>query len=358
MEKTICKYYESCGGCSLQHLDIRDYYSYKKQRVLDIAARLGLEQSLVADIAEIGEGQRRRVDLKISVNKKAVHLGFFAQKSHEVVDIESCPIANDNINSLISALRVFLLTLKKPGTLESISITALADGFDIMLYIKADIHKSDIPRWVNFAEENNVIRLCSKKEKEEYAVIKNGSPQIRFADVEVTLPKNAFLQASPKAQDLITEYILQNIDGDKNIIDFFSGCGTYSFPLSDKAQKITAYESDGEMVASMNNAARNAGLDDRVSATNRDLFKRPLKAAEMKYIDIVVINPPRAGAKEQISEIAKSDIAKLLMVSCKAETFERDAKILLNAGFTIKQIVPIDQFYMSDHLEIFALFTR
>jgi 23S rRNA (uracil1939-C5)-methyltransferase len=165
------------------------------------------------------------------------------------------------------------------------------------------------------------------------------------------------LQATQVGQAAITDFILQNLRG-KNVVDLYSGCGTYSFPIAQTGANVRAFEGSYEMVLAFNNAIRQNGLDDKMSAQTRDLFKNPVRADELKNFDTIIINPPRNGALPQTQQIAKAGVANVIMVSCNPATFERDAKCLLQAGYIIDKIVPIDQFLWSNHLELVASFKK
>ena len=181
---------------------------------------------------------------------------------------------------------------------------------------------------------------------------------ITFADVEVMLPPGAFLQATRAGQEAITAQVVKHLQHRDMIADLYSGCGTYSFPLIQHANRVSAYEGVSEMAAAMNNACVRHGLDERMQTTVRDLFSDPLSAEELNAFDGVVINPPRNGALPQVKQIGKSKIRQVVMVSCDPSTFKRDASALLAAGYTLTEVTPIDQFTWSHHLEVVAAFHR
>ena len=149
-----------------------------------------------------------------------------------------------------------------------------------------------------------------------------------------------------------------HLQGCEYIADLYSGCGTYSFPLLAQAKRVSAYEGNDAMIAAMHNAILKAKLENKMSATARDLYKNPLTATELKHYDGIVINPSRNGALPQVKQIANSHLKKLVMVSCSPNSFKRDAKHLLDAGWRMIEATPIDQFYWSAHLEIVAIFTK
>jgi 23S rRNA (uracil1939-C5)-methyltransferase len=152
--------------------------------------------------------------------------------------------------------------------------------------------------------------------------------------------------------------VSEHLKGCDTIADLYSGCGTYSFPLIRQSQRVSAYEGASEMAAAMNDACVAGDLDERIETTVRDLFADPLSAGELNHFDGIVINPPRNGALPQVQAISQSGVGKVVMVSCDPATFKRDAKALLDGGYTLTLAVPIDQFYWSRHLELVAVFER
>ncbi|MCP4392969.1 MAG: 23S rRNA (uracil(1939)-C(5))-methyltransferase RlmD [Alphaproteobacteria bacterium] len=361
-QASACEHFGVCGGCSLQHLSSLSYQVFKRGIITDIVKRLELDEGIVSDVIEGWMRARRRAELKVAVNKGEVSLGFYAPKSHDVVNITSCAVMDERIVRLIPDLRVCLGNLKKSGNISAINITALDDGLDIIFIAKGLVKDKDKKKLIVFASENSVIiRLSVQLEESKKSIeilYKNGNPSTVFAGIPVELPVAAFLQATAKGQDELTKFIIANTKGADRVADLFSGCGTYSFPLLENAAHVSAYEGDKDMVTAMFNAARRAGVENRVSAQVRDLFLNPLSAEELSRYDAVVINPPRAGAKTQSEQISKSDVKKIVMVSCNPNTFERDAKSLIGGGYRLTQIVPVDQFYWSSHLELVAAFER
>lgn len=166
------------------------------------------------------------------------------------------------------------------------------------------------------------------------------------------------MQATSPSQDKLIEFVVENLKNSKKVADLYAGCGTFSFPLVKTAKYIGAYEGSEAMVSAIYSASTKNGLDNKINATERDLFKKPLSEKELNNFDAVVINPPRNGALPQIKNISKSNINKVVMVSCNPETFKRDSKNLLQNSFKISSLQPVDQFLYSQHMEIAACFVR
>ena len=335
----ICQHYEDCGGCSLQHLSEGAYYRGKQSVVDALAADLFAE--LVLPLLKVGRGQRRRVNLKLSVYKKRVLLGFYARGSHEVVGIEQCLVADPAIMRVILDLRQVFEQMKKPSVIEGVAITALDCGVEVVIRVRSKLRATD----VEMLQALDLARLVVVRDD---VLLREGDFYIMLAGYRVDLPVGSFLQASGAAQDEMTKQVMRYAEGCSRIADMFCGVGSFALPLSDIA-RVSAFEVGGDMVAALQNAGST------VQATVRDLYRDPV--IDFPY-DMVVINPPRAGALTQVHALAGSGVGRVAMVSCNPKTFARDAKVLLGAGYKMKEIRGIDQFLWSEHLEIVALFTK
>lgn len=358
----MCEHYRVCGGCSLQHLSEAEYRALKQEIIIDIVKRLECDSCNILDMADVGIQSRRRVNLKIASNKDSISIGFYAPKTHDVVNIFMCPVTDERIVQFIPVMKEVLISLKKPGNISSIDITALDMGLDVIVVTKGITKDKDKKKLISFVRElSQVARLSTQLENNKNSnevLYKTLEPTIDFGGVSVDIPTNAFLQATEKGQNILTDFVLENIGNADKVADLFCGLGTYTFPLLKNAVSVSAYEGNKNMVTSVFNAARRAGLENRILTGARDLFANPLKVDELNRYDAVVINPPRAGAKAQSEQLAKSDVKKIVMVSCNPKTFEKDAKALINGGYSLKNIMPVDQFYLSNHLELTATFTK
>lgn len=366
MEQQKCKFFGECGGCDLQHLSESEYYSFKQNIAEQVSDKLNYSNENIAPVKKIGWNGRRRVKFRISKNKGDIKLGFFKRKSHEVVDIDGCPLLCTQINNHINDFKELTLSLKKSGLVTSLSVALSNNYLDVIIATKNDLPQKDQNKIIEYCKTSPQIQRVSltsdtidKIDNKDYNTIYNASPFIvSFANIDVKLPINAFLQATSKAQDSITEIILDNISYKDKVIDLFCGCGAYSFPLLKKAAIVKAFEGSYEMVMAANKAAVKYQIESKISFENRDLFKKPVKSDYLKPYKVAVINPPRAGACNQIKEMVLSNIEKIIMVSCNPTTFQRDAEILVSNGYSMKQLHPVDQFYQTKHLELVGIFKK
>ncbi len=379
-QKPPCEHFSICGGCSLQHLNPPTYNAFKQSMLSSFIYGIGVDASVIEPMVEIKAQSRRRVEFKIVITNNArnndvknndnnIQVGFFASKSHDLVDVNQCPISDPALLAPLASFKETLKRLKSANRLNAISLTALQNGLDVIIKCNAPLAKPDIEILVEFAKKNGIIRLHTQIKThyesrqhstppEPTCLYDEGNATINFAGIDVELPANAFLQATKAGQEAITKLVVEHLHGCQYIADLYSGCGTYGFALIKQSQRVAAYEGAAEMSAAMNDACVRSGLDGKMATTVRDLFTDPLTKKELFHFDGLVINPPRNGALPQIVNISKSNVKKVVMVSCNPETFKRDAKELLQGGYKLTSITPIDQFYWSSHLELVALFVK
>lgn len=349
-----CQHFTQCGGCSLQHLSPAAYTRFKSQTVQALAARLGIAPEVVQPLYAVGAGSRRRVELKVSVAKGQVKLGFLAAHSHHLVDVTMCPVADPAISALLVPLRACLATLKHPSRILSAQLTALAAGVDMLLLVRERLKPVDIETLRAFASSCGLLRLVVQQE-EAAQTLHGAAPQLALGGMELELPSGAFLQASSKAQSAMTALVLEGLQGCERIADLYAGCGAYSLPLVAQGAQVHAFEGAEPMVVALENTCRRYGLEQRLQTQQRDLVTHPLPVRELVGYDGAVINPPRGGALPQVQQLAASGLRKLVMVSCNPVTFERDMAVLISQGFVVASLTAIDQFYWSHHLELVAI---
>jgi 23S rRNA (uracil1939-C5)-methyltransferase len=170
-------------------------------------------------------------------------------------------------------------------------------------------------------------------------------------------PPGSFLQASAEAEAEMERIVREHVKFASWVADLFSGCGTFALRLAAEASVLAA-EGNAAAIEALRESVRAAHGLKPVTAEVRDLFRNPYGAAELARQDAVVLDPPRAGAAAQVAELAKSMVAKIAYVSCDPGTLARDLRTLVDGGYRIVRIHPIDQFLWSAHVEAVALLER
>ncbi|MCB1639402.1 MAG: class I SAM-dependent RNA methyltransferase, partial [Thiothrix sp.] len=335
------------------------YRDFKQGILASFVGGMGLEPDVLAPLVEVGMHARRRAELKIACTEQGVRIGFYAKASHQLVDVTVCSISDPAITRILPVLRRGIAALNAPERCTSISLTALDAGLDAVMRLSHPLSREDTEKLIACAQECGIIRLHTQlPEAQPLCLYDTGGAIITFGGVAVALPAGAFMQASAAGEQAITRVVLKHLQGCARVADLYAGCGTYSFPLSQQSQQVSAYEGAQVMVTAMQQACGREGLRERVQARLRDLYTHPLTAQELNAYDGLVINPPRNGALPQVQQIAHSTVGRVVMVSCDPATFKRDARCLLESGYRLIHMVPIDQFTFSRHLELVAVFER
>lgn len=342
----------ACGGCVAQHMGSETYSRWKRDIVVDALARHDLHP-VVEPVVSVPTGSRRRVRLAFRGTAGGVILGFREGRSNRIVDIAECPVASPEITALMPCLREFLAG--HPGQGE-IAVTQTPEGVDVVVFASQEPDldlRMDAPA---FCEKSAVARL-SWSVKDDLApepVLTLAAPTASFGGKEVRLPADSFLQPTEQGEAILRDRVLEGVGDVAIVADLYAGCGAFSLPMAAAGKTVTAYEGIAGQVTALRNAS--AGLS--LTAEVRDLARQPLRAEELTPFDVVVLDPPRAGAAPQVAQIAGSTVAKIVYVSCNPATFARDARSLVDGGYTLGSVLPVDQFLWSPHVELAAIFQR
>lgn len=353
-----CPHFGVCGGCALQHWEHGAYLAWKVERLVRTLARERIETEILPAFAA-APGTRRRLALHARQGRKdAARLGFKTRKSWEVVDIAACPIADPALEAALPALRRLAAPLfEHPKSAPTLHVTLTPTGVDI------DI--SGVERKSGGLSADARMRLAETAAAADFArVTLDGEiaylarqPTVRFGPATVALPAGSFLQAVPEAEAVMTAMAAEAAAGAERIADLFCGAGAFTFRLAQVAPVLAA-DGAAPAIAALQAAVATAPGLHGIMAEARDLVRRPVLAEEMKRIDTVVFDPPRAGAAEQAAEIARSGVSRAIGVSCNPATFVRDARTLIDAGFRLERLKPVDQFLWSPHVELVGVFSR
>lgn len=353
-----CPHFFACGGCALQHWAHAPYLAWKVERLVSTLARERLQAEMLPPFAA-APLTRRRVALHARKgDRQAARLGYKMRRSWDLVDINVCPISDPKLQAAIPALKRLAAPLfEHPKSAPTLHTTVTATGLDIDITgveaksggLSADARMQIAER----AAEADIARVTLSGEVAYMA----RQPTVRLGAATVALPPGAFLQATPEAEVAMASFVAQAAAGATRIADLYCGVGTFTFRLAEVAPVLAADfapEAIGALTAAIATAPGLKG----VTAEARDLVRRPVLAEELRKIDVAVFDPPRAGAAEQAAELARSKVARVIGVSCNPATFARDARTLVDAGFRLERILPVDQFLWSPHIELVGVFSR
>lgn len=356
-----CRHFGVCGGCRLQHLPATLYRDWKWEQVSLALKSRGIDNVDIRPLIDAEPKTRRRLRLAFVDAGGHATLGHRRRESREIVPIEECPIALPAITALFQPLHQLLASLDMAKSGGEASITAAESGLDLLFETKAEPTLADREALATLAEQEDLARIAWRPDSASEAepIAARREVVVRFGDVPAALPSGAFLQATAAAEHAIVNAVASAIDGAGRVADLFAGCGAIGLPLTSEERKVQAFERDPAMVQTLTSAARRAGLDAMIHAESRDLDREPLTAGELDAFDAVILDPPRAGARPQIDAIASEQgPPALAMASCNPATFARDARTLIDAGYHLRWVQPIDAFLHAAEIELVAAFNR
>ncbi len=354
----VCRHFTRCGGCALQHAGDSLYRAWKSSLVEAALAQHGLSAAM-APLESVGLGARRRVVLTAEIAQRGhVALGFHAARSHDIVEIEECPVADAGITARLDGLRAVCAQLAPAlQKRERIRLDVLAAANGLAVDIAAAVRSltaGEQARLADHAKALGLIRLTLNADPLYLAAV----PVVRCGQADVAPPPAAFLQASAVAEAVMANLVTAALPKRaKRAADLFCGIGALTFPLAGKVA-VFAADSAPDALAALETAARNTQGLRQIETRRRDLAREPLSRKELEPFDLVVFDPPRAGAAEQAKALAKSRVPVVAAVSCNPATLARDLRILVDGGYRIERITPIDQFVYAPHVEAVAILRR
>lgn len=347
-----CRHFGACGGCAIQHLDDAAYREWKREKVVQALAQNGIGTE-VAPLVPCAPGSRRRVALTARRTERAMLLGFNRPMSPEVIDIEECPISLPAIVSALPALKALSRLVCNTQRAFRVMATATDSGLDVAFAESGRLDDASRRAASGFAIQNGLARVSVDGE----IVVEPRKPVLMFGGVPVTPPPGGFLQAVEAAERAMAALVLDHLRPAKRVADLFSGSGAFALRLA-RQSEVHAVEGDAAALAALDRAFRFGSGLKKVTGERRDLFRRPLLGRELDAFGGVAFDPPRAGAEEQATQLAKSSVPLVAAISCNPGTLARDLSILVGGGYRVKSVTPIDQFLWSPHVEAVALLEK
>ncbi|WP_171171487.1 class I SAM-dependent RNA methyltransferase [Ruegeria sp. HKCCA0370] len=348
--KAPCRHYKACGGCQLQHASDAFVADWKMQIVRKALMAQDLEAPL-RPIHTSTERSRRRATIAVRRTKKGTLAGFHGRASDTITEIPDCRLLDPALIAAIPVAKALAnLGASRKGVL-AVTLTLSEAGLDVAVTGGKPL---DGPLELALAQATEKHGLARLSWDDEVIAMRH-APVQGFGAAGVTPPPGAFLQATKDGEKALSKAVSEATRGAKRIVDLFAGSGTFSLPLAKNAE-VHAVEGEAAMIEALDQGWRRAQGLKRVTTEARDLFRRPLMPDELKSFDAIVLDPPRAGAEAQVDEIAQAQRPVIAYVSCNPVTFARDAKTLVNAGYTLEWVQVVDQFRWSTHTELAARF--
>jgi 23S rRNA (uracil1939-C5)-methyltransferase len=329
------------------------YREWKRDLVIEALKREGVSAKVEELVDAHGAGRRRATFHARFPHGQPDEVGFMRARSHDIIAIDDCPLFSPGMAGAIQAARALsgdLRGLMKP---LDIGIAATLDGLDVDLRGSGPLQRVETQKLTRTADALDLARVSNHGE----VVIERRPPRVAFGDTLARLPPGAFLQATEAGEKWLAEFAGRALADTRKVADLFCGAGAFALRLA-RAREVFAADSDPATIAALvRTAAASTGLH-TIRAETRDLFRRPLRADELAAFDAALIDPPRAGALQQARALAASSLPLVVSISCNAATFARDARVLIDGGFQLESVTPLDQFRFSAHVEIAAVFRR
>jgi 23S rRNA (uracil1939-C5)-methyltransferase len=349
----ICRWFGRCGGCAAQHMSASLYRQWKRGLVVEALEREGLATA-VGDLVDAhGAGRRRATFHARFPHGQPDEVGFMRARSHDIVAIDDCPLFSPGMAGAIPAARALSADLRGLMKPLDIGVTATLDGLDVDLRGSGPLGRAETQKLTRTADALDLARVSNHSE----TVIERRPPRVAFGETLARLPPGGFLQATEAGEAWLAAFAGRALTNAKRVADLFCGAGAFALRLA-RLHEVFAADGDPAAIAALAHAAAMTPGLRKLEAEMRDLFRRPLRPDELAAFDAALIDPPRAGALEQARALAASALPLVVSISCNAATFARDARILIDGGFRIESVTPLDQFRFSAHVEISAVFRR
>lgn len=358
----VCKHFGTCGGCTLQHMKPDSYLAWKRQQVENILRKSGIVFSVPEPIA-VAPGTRRRAAFSFKAAKNGVHLGFHARKSNEIVSPEECPILHPALEQQLIPGTTGKKTMGNLARLAALAMRAKREDRMVAtlgqngVTIDATGRSPGSNRHQLEEMWDATAPFWKVTLNDELASMDQGDDVVESGGFELSVPPGAFLQATAEAEAALVNHAIPFLKDCRSCADLFCGIGTFTLPMA-RFATVLAVETEQAALNALDKTASRTKKIKKIKTLRRDLFKHPISHMELKKVDGVLFDPPRAGASAQCEQLVKSGVGRIAAISCNPVSFARDARILIDGGFEMKSLQPVDQFLWSPHIELAATFAR
>ncbi|AMK17957.1 MULTISPECIES: class I SAM-dependent RNA methyltransferase [Sphingobium] len=350
-----CIHFSSCGGCELQHVDEESLSAFVTARVTGPLAGQGVKPRTVSLTHISPPRTRRRASLRAAREGRRVTIGFAEAGSHKLIDLAMCEILDARIFALLEPLRTMLPLILPDKRAAHVRMSVIDQGIDLLLEgVRVEGLAAD-EALRDFAAAWKLARLTIDEGDGQQLRWEPEPVTASFGGVAVGFPPFAFLQATPDGEAALVEFVRRALPAQGAVADLFCGLGTFALAIGE-GRPVYAAEGARDLVLSLKLAANR--VQRRMVVDHRDLFRRPLTPEELNRFAAVVIDPPRAGAREQVMQLAASRVSVIAYVSCNPASFARDAAHLVAGGYMLESVKPVGQFRWSTHVELAAIFRR
>lgn len=349
-----CRHFNTCGGCELQHADEEALRQFVTERVAFAAEGQGIEVGELLETHLSAPRSRRRATLHAMRTASGAVLGFRESGSHRIVDLAECHVLVPELFAALAPIKAFIAAHGGKGSVD-VELTLTDQGVDCGLKNLQVEGLAATEAALELAQEAKLARLTLDMGFGPEAMWEPQPVTITLGGVPVAFPSGAFLQATADAEEVMVSDAREWLAGASPVADLFSGLGTFALALAGPG-KLLAVEAAQDAYLACKSASGRSGKP--VHALHRDLFRNPLQPDELNRFGAVLLDPPRAGAREQVGRIVESTLSRVVYVSCNPSSWARDAKRLVDAGFRLEKLRPVGQFRWATHVELTSYFTR
>jgi 23S rRNA (uracil1939-C5)-methyltransferase len=353
-----CRHYGVCGGCVLQHMSPEAQIAAKQQTLLDNLERIGgmRPDKVAPPLPGPVWGYRRRA--RFSAHRMPggkVAVGFKERHRHHVTDIWQCHVLDPKIGGIMDKLSGLLSGLSIADKLPQVEVAIGEDAAVMSLRVLAAPSEADMDQIAAFGQQHGFhMQLQGESDDTElHYRLPESSVDIRFRAAD-------FIQINGEMNRTLVESAVAALDPghEDDVLDLFSGLGNFTLPLARKAKSVTGVEGEANLVTRARQNAEWNGISN-TSFEQADLFgeKQHGDWAKRRYAGIL-LDPPRAGAREIIALFPRFDARRIVYVSCHPATLARDAKLLVEQGWHLTRAGVLDMFPHTAHVESMAVFDR
>lgn len=350
-----CIHFPACGGCQIQQLDEHSLAAFITDRVVGALAGQGITPLLVLPAHVSPPRTRRRASLRTARAGKHITIGFAEEGSHRLIDLAMCEILDPRLFALLAPLRTVMPLILPDRRAAHVRLSMTDQGPDLLLEGVSVGGLAADEALGAFARNCGLARLTIDEGDGQQTRWEPEPVTIRFGDVHVPFPPFSFLQATPDGEAALVAAARDALPESGAMADLFCGLGTFALALGAN-RPVYAAEAAREPIVALKSAAARAQR--RLVADHRDLFRRPLVPQELDRFAAILLDPPRAGAREQALQLAESQVPTIIYVSCNPGSFARDAAHLVAGGYTLDSVKPVGQFRWSTHVELVGVFRR
>lgn len=350
-----CDHFPACGGCQLQHLDEASYAEFVTARVTGALDGQGVTPGAVLPAHISPPMTRRRASLRAARAGRRITIGFAEEGSHKLIDLQMCAVLDPRLFGLLPPLRELLGLIVPDKRAAHVRMSLTDQGVDLLLEGVKVAGLAVDEALGDFAREHGLARLAIDEGDGPQTRWEPEAVTVSFGGVPVSFPPFSFLQATPDGEAALVGAVRDALPETGAVADLFCGLGTFALALGE-TRPVYAAEGARDVLLSLKLGAARARR--RLAADHRDLFRRPLTPEELNRFAAVVLDPPRAGAREQVLQLAQSAVPLIAYVSCNPASFARDAAHLVAAGYVLESVKPVGQFRWTTHVELVGIFRR